>query len=444
MLFKNYQQLISNGTTRVLQQKREDILAMFSAGLATVDPFRVISKLFHGPQLILPSETIDISSFDHLYLIGFGKASVRMAEAVCDAVPIQKGVLITADPSATISHKSLEVFIGGHPLPNDQSILGAERILDLFQGCTENDCIIVLISGGGSSLFCKPRVSLKDLQQTITLLLRSGASIDQINTIRKHLSFVKGGQLVSQTKAMVLSLIISDVIHDPVSSIASGPTAPDPTTFADAETVLEQFDLWGKVPEAVRSIINEGKKGRIPETLKHGDPAFDHVFNFIVANNETACQGTLQKARELGYDARLITTAMTGEAHILGSYMVKKARRSLSSATGAFISGGEPTVTMQGNGVGGRNQEFVLGCVEEIAGSESVVASFATDGADGNSKAAGAIADGSTFARAQQRHLDIRRLLTQNNSYEFFSTLGDAVHTGLTGTNVMDIQILLL
>ncbi len=443
MLFKNYQELISNGTTPVLRQKREDILTMFAAGLDAVNPSFVVSQVLNGPQLMFPSETIDLSGFDHLYLVGFGKASVGMAEAVYEAVPITKGVVITADPSARVTHGSLEVFVGGHPLPNIQSISGADRILELFHQCTSNDCVIVLISGGGSSLFCKPRVPLADLQHTITLLLRAGATIDQINTIRKHLSLVKGGRLTLQTKAMIISLIISDVVHDPISSIASGPTAPDPTTFADSEQILQHYDLWGKVSETVRSVILDGRKEAIPETLKEDDPAFQKVFNFIVANNETACTAVLQKARELGYDARLLTTALTGEAHALGRYMVQRVKDSMTRDTAAFISGGEPTVTVHGTGVGGRNQEFVLGCVEDIAGTESVVGSFATDGIDGTSTAAGAIADGCTFARAQKKYLVPRRFLLENDSYVFFSTLGDVLRTGLTGTNVMDIQVIL-
>lgn len=443
MLFKNYQELLSNGTTPVLQQKRADILSMLAAGLDAVNPSSVISQLFNGPQLVFPSETIDLSGFDHVNLVGFGKASVGMAEAVCKAVPISKGVVITADPSARVTYDFLDVFVGGHPLPNLQSLSGADRTLDLFHHCTENDCVIVLISGGGSSLFCKPRVPLPDLQETITLLLRAGATIDQINTIRKHLSLVKGGQLVLQTKAMVLSLIISDVVHDPVSSIASGPTAPDPTTFADAENVLQRYDLLGKVSEAVRLVIHDGIRGMIPETLKEDDPAFSRVMNYIVANNQTACNAALMKARELGYEARLLTTALAGEACVLGQYMVKKVRDSITEGTAAFISGGEPTVIMHGAGMGGRNQEFVLGCLEDIAGTESVVASFATDGVDGNSPTAGAIADGYTIARAQEKHLVPRRFLMENNSYVFFSTLKDVLCTGFTGTNVMDIQIIL-
>ncbi len=443
MLFTNYDELILNGSTPIQQQKRKDILEMLTAAVEAVQPYRVVKDLFHGSELVFPSESFDLASFDHLYLVGFGKASVGMAQAVCDAVTISKGVVITNDPHARVTHDSVEVFIGGHPLPNKESIRGAEKILTLLQDCDENDAVIVLISGGGSSLFCKPRVPLPDLQNVIDHLVRSGAPIDEINTVRKHLSLVKGGQLARQTKAVVFSLIISDVIHDPISSIASGPTSPDPTTYTDAEEILRRYHLWAQVPAAVRLVIEEGRNGHLPETLKNDDVAFEKVFNFIIANNEQACQAAVEKAEELGYDAKLITTSMTGEAKTLGRYLVDRVKRSLTEEHAAFITGGEPTVFVHGNGIGGRNQELVLGCVEDIAGSDMVLASFATDGIDGNSDAAGAIADGCSLARAQKKNLVPCRFLQDNDSYAFFQGLGDTLHTGLTGTNVMDIQIIL-
>lgn len=443
MLFKNNDELILNGSTPILQQKRKDILEMFTAAIEAVHPYWVVKNIFHSSQLIFPSETIDLSSFDHLYLVGFGKASVGMAQAVCDAVKVSNGVIITNDPQARVTHSSVEVLVGGHPLPNEESIRGAEKILTLLQTCSENDCVIVVISGGGSSLFCKPRIPLSDLQNTTNLLVHSGATIDEINTIRKHLSLVKGGQLAQQTKAVIISLIISDVVHDPISSIASGPTSSDPTTYSNAEEILHHYKLWGEISAAVRTVIEDGRKGQIPETLKKEDAAFEKVFNFIVANNEQACQAAVKKAGELGYNAKLITTSMTGEAKTLGRYLIDRVTNSLTKENAAFVTGGEPTVTVRGNGVGGRNQELILGCVEDIAGSDMVLASFATDGIDGNSDAAGAIADGCSFTRAQKKHLAPSRFLKDNNSYTFFHVLGDSIHTGLTGTNVMDIQIIL-
>jgi glycerate-2-kinase len=443
MLFKNYDDLVLNGQTPLLQQKRKDVLDILSAAVDAVQPSRVVKDVFCGTQLVFASEAIDLSSFNHLYVVGFGKASVGMAQAVCDEVTVTKGVVITNDPSAIITNHSIEVIIGGHPLPNEGSIRGAQKILDLFGQCSENDCVIVLISGGGSALFCKPRVPLNDLQKTIDLLLRSGASIDELNTIRKHLSLVKGGQLAQYTKAVIISLIISDIVHNPITSIASGPTCPDPTTFSDAREILKRYELWTNIPTTVRTVITEGIAGRISETLKENNPVFGTVFNFIIANNECACQGAIEKAKELGYDAKLMTTSITGEARVIGKYLINRVKKSLCNRKTVFITSGETTVTVQGGGTGGRNQELVLSCVEEIANSELVVASFATDGIDGNSDVAGALADGFTLARALKKRLDPSRFLEQNNSYVFFQGLGDTLRTGLTGTNVMDIQILI-
>jgi len=443
MLFKNYDDLVLNGQTPLLQQKRKDVLDILSAAVDAVQPSRVVKDVFCGTQLVFASEAIDLSSFDHLYVVGFGKASVGMAQAVCDEVTVTKGIVITNDPSAIITNHSIEVIIGGHPLPNEGSIRGAQKILDLFGQCSENDCVIVLISGGGSALFCKPRVPLNDLQKTIDLLLRSGASIDELNTIRKHLSLVKGGQLAQYTKAVIISLIISDIVHNPITSIASGPTCPDPTTFSDAREILKRYELWTNIPTTVRTVITEGIAGRISETLKENNPVFGTVFNFIIANNECACQGAIEKAKELGYDAKLMTTSITGEARVIGKYLINRVKKSLCNRKTVFITSGETTVTVQGGGTGGRNQELVLSCVEEIANSELVVASFATDGIDGNSDVAGALADGFTLARALKKRLDPSRFLEQNNSYVFFQGLGDTLRTGLTGTNVMDIQILI-
>jgi len=443
MQVKNQQELILNGTTPILQQKRQDILEMLTAALDAVQPAQVMSRVIQDSQLLFPSETIDLATFDHVYVIGFGKASIGMTQAVLNATTVTRGVIITNDAQATLNHPSLEVVLGGHPLPNEGSIQGTEKILQLLHDCSENDCVLVLISGGGSSLFCKPRVPLPDLQQTIDFLIRSGAIIQEINTIRKHLSFVKGGQLPTQTKATLFSLIISDVIHDSLSTIASGPTVADPTTFEDAEEILQRYQLWGKVPPSVRTVIREGRKGKIPETPKEDAAVFQKVFNYIVANNEIACQTAVNKAIELGYDAKLLTTALAGEAKTLGRYLVNRIYNSIAKDHAAFISGGEPTVTVQGPGIGGRNQELVLGCIQDIADSDMVIASMATDGIDGNSMMAGAIADGCSLNRAQKKHLTPDHFLQDNDTSTFFSALGDCIKTGATGTNVMDIQIIL-
>jgi glycerate-2-kinase len=443
MLFKNYQQLVGNGQTPLLQRRRRDVLEMLTAAVDAVDPYRVVAHHFQGTQLRVGSETFDLSTFDHVYLVGFGKASIGMARAVCNEVDVTKGVVVTNDPSATLDAEQVEVMVGGHPLPTEDSIRGAEKILRLLKECTGDDCLIVLISGGGSALFCVPRVPLEDLRRTTELLFRSGVRIEELNTIRKHLSTVGGGQLIRLIKGIVIALIISDVVNDPVSSIASGPTSPDPTTFTDAQEIFKRYSLWGMIPGSVRTVIEEGCAGRVPETPKADDPMFQSVFNYIVANNERACQAAVRKAEELGYAAMVLTTALTGEARELGPYLIQKARQSIAPGNTVFIAGGEPTVTIRGQGNGGRNQELVLSCVEAIAGTEMVVASCATDGLDGSSLAAGALADGDSLGRATEEKAVVTDLLAENNSYEFFRRLKDALMTGPTGTNVMDIQIVL-
>lgn len=443
MLFKNSHELILNGQTPLLQQKRSDVLGMLTVAVEAVDPYLVVKQLFHGANLTFASKSFDLSTFDHLYVVGFGKASIGMAQAVCDAVPVTKGLVITHDPSAMLSHRDIEVVVGGHPLPNEGSIQGAEKILHLLQESSEDDCVIILISGGGSALFCSPRVPLEDIQKTTDLLLRSGVGIDELNTIRKHLSFVKGGQLVRYTKGIVISLIISDVINNPVSSIASGPTTPDPTTFSNAEEIFKRYSLWEKIPTTVRTVIQDGVIGRSSETPKKDDPMFYSVFNFVIADNERACQAAVKKAKELGYHTKLLSTSLTGEAYEIGPYLLKKVRHSPSHEKTVFVTGGEPTVTIRGSGKGGRNQELVLGCVKEVAETEIVVASFATDGRDGNSPCAGAIADGFSHSRAKKLNLSVSDFAAENNSYEFFSRLSDVLLTDSTGTNVMDIQIML-
>lgn len=445
MLFKNRKQIIENGQTKELKKTRKDVLDILSSALDAVDPYKTIKSKFHGKSIIFEGETIDISDFENIFLVGFGKASVGMAEAVCDSVDVTRGVIITNNPNKKVYSDCVTTFVGGHPIPDQNGIDGTEKILDIAGQCGEEDLLIVLISGGGSALLCKPRVDLRDLQQITDLLLKSGADINEINTVRKHLSFVKGGQLVKSVKGTVISFIISDIIGDPLEAIASGPTCPDFTTYASAQNILKKYDLWRKVPSDVRKVIEDGFKGKIPETPKEDDPVFDNVFNFIVANNDIACKAAVDKAEKLGYNTMLLTTSLKGEAKEIGRYLVGKARNyySRDAEKIVFVSGGETTVTVRGKGTGGRNQEMVLEGIGELDDADVVFASFATDGVDGVSDAAGAIADGFTMMRARKKNIYPDEFLKKNNSYEFFKKLDDLLLTGPTGTNVMDIQIII-
>jgi glycerate-2-kinase len=444
MLFKNKKQLINNGQTPELKKVRSDILEIFKNAIKAVDPYNAVKSRFSNNKIFFDDIEFDVSKFKDIYLISFGKASIGMAKAVTDSIKIKDGVVITNDPSQKIDNENVSIFVGGHPIPNELSINGADKAIEITKKCEKNDLLIILISGGGSALLAKPRVELKDLQKTTDLLLKSGANINEINTIRKHLSFVKGGQLIKDVKCQTLSLIISDIIGDPLEFIASGPTYPDSTKFVDADKIIKKYKLEEKLPTKVIKIIKDGTEANIPETPKPGDKIFEKVENFIVANNNIACKAASEKATQLGYIPLILTTSLDGEAKTVGKYLVEKAENHISEHKKiAFISGGETTVTIKGKGKGGRNQEMVLSTVEDLSNKNIVFSSFATDGVDGTSKAAGAIADSFSYKRAKEKKLDFNEFLKDNNSYEFFKILDDALLTNPTGTNVMDIQAII-
>lgn len=445
MYIEHRNQLIQNGITNEIQKKREYVLTIFSKVLDAVNPYNAVASHIEDTTIFLSDKTVDINQFDDIYVVAFGKGSIGMINAVCDLLPVKKGIAVTNQPNATVIHQNVETIVGGHPIPNEQSVLGAKKIQQLLKRCSKNDLVIVLISGGGSALLASPRIPLSDLQLTTKALLASGATIQEINTIRKHVSKVKGGQLVRSIPCQVISFIISDVVGDPLEFIASGPTVGDSTTYSDAFNILKKYELWDLIPDTTRQIIKRGEKGSIPETPFDHDPVFAHVSNYIVANNEKACETAVNQAKKLGFHPKLLSTSLTGEASDLGPELFKKSKQLFEQEEGnIFISGGEPTVTLKGNGKGGRNQELVLSMVRLLAGSESVFCSFGTDGVDGMSPAAGAIADGNTFSRAQAKNMSVNDFLELNDSFTFFDTLQDALITGPTGTNVMDIQILIM
>ena len=444
MLFKNSDVIINNGETPELRKCRKDILEIFSTAIQAVDPYKSVKKQFNGNKLKINSEEIVLSNFKNIYLIGFGKASVGMAQAVCDSIDVIEGKIITNDPSAKLDHKHIEILFGDHPIPNKRNIQATEKIIELIKKCKENDLIISLISGGGSALLCKPRIELDDVQSTTDLLLKSGADIKEINTIRKHISYVKGGQLAKLSKCRIVTFIISDVIADSIDSIASGPTSPDSTTFLDARNILLKYNIYNKVPPSVNNIINDGLNGKISENPKIGDPVFAKIENVIVANNKSACIAAEKKSKLLGYDPIILSDTLDGESRDVGLYLIDQSFiKKINEKKNLLISGGETTVTITGNGRGGRNQEMVLSIVKAISNKKVIFSSFATDGIDGNSDAAGAIADRDSYKRALDKKNDPMDFLMVNNSYEFFDKIGDLLITGTTGTNVMDLQVII-
>jgi glycerate-2-kinase len=412
---------------------RHDALDMLEAALDGVDAYQATKdalSLSNG-MLIADDVTIDIASMDRIFVVGFGKASIGMARAVEGMLPVTDGMMISTEQAEL---DRIQVQQGDHPLPSQRNIDATRMLLDIVDQAEKNDLVIVLISGGGSALLCQPSISLEAMQEITQTLIRAGCPIQELNTVRKHLSSVKGGRLAQRCNARILSLVISDVIGDPLADIASGPTAPDPSTYADARDVLKTYGLW--TDGEVMRHIEQGCAGNLRETPTQLD-AVDHV---ILANNEQACRHACTKAQKMGYHADVASTRLSGEARQACRDVARYAQM-LPRDHAAVIFGGETTVTVTGDGSGGRNQEFMLGALQEIEGKHMVVLSCGTDGVDGCSPAAGAIADGTSLRRARQRGLDPAAALRDNDSYTFFKALGDAIVTGPTGTNVMDIQI---
>jgi glycerate-2-kinase len=445
-MFKNRDIIIKNGATPSFRDARDHALSILENAISSVNPYNLIKNNIPNESTLFGKQ---LSDFNNIYLVSFGKASVAMTKAILEILgnKIKKGVVITNDPAQVkyLGAKNIEIFVGSHPLPDEKNLHNTEKVLELLHECNKNDLLIVLISGGSSSLLCKPRIPLKDLKIITDLLLKSGADIKEINTVRKHLSFVKGGQLAKQTKATIISLVLSDIVGDPIEFIASGPTAPDSTTYNDAKRVLEEYSIWNKAPESVRNVIGEGIKGSIPETPKENDPVFERVYNIIVGNNELACKKAAEKAEEFGYEVRILNTGLTGEARNVGEDLAYYATiLPYENRKIALISGGETTVTVKGKGKGGRNQEMVLAASRKIEDENIVFTSIATDGIDGNSDAAGAIADGNTIRRAKEKNMKPEEYLENNDSYSFFKKLNDLLICGSTGTNVMDIQLILI
>jgi glycerate 2-kinase len=432
---------------------REDALACIHAAIAAVEPEALVRNFLEKhPDLLEVPGTI--------HLTGIGKAAPAMARGAAAILGdrLASGALIVPAGQEAGAPAGIEVFGGGHPVPNEDGIRGAERILALAERLTENDLLLCVISGGGSALMTLPPagISLDDLRATTQLLLQAGATIDELNAVRKHLDRLKGGRLArAAAPARVLALILSDVVGDPLDIIASGPVSPDPTTYADALDVLDRYDLRAKVPRAVRDHLEGGERGEEPESPGPGNEAFERVRAEIVGNNVLAARAAEQEARKRGYNTKILTTTLTGEARDVGRDLAHQAVRALREGTpvqtpACLIAAGETTVTVTGTGKGGRNQEVALGAAialdELLTDPERdhiLIASAGTDGIDGPTNAAGALATGTTVKRATEQGRDARAALADNDAHPFFHSIGDLVLTGATGTNVMDLVIFL-
>jgi glycerate 2-kinase len=416
--------------THSLQDPR--VARILSAALTAVDPWQAVQSYVQNHPL---------PSAQRVFAFGLGKASIPMTLALSRLTSLTDTLIITKHASP-IDIKPVTVIKGGHPVPSVDSLKAGQAALDFVSTLAKDDLLVCLISGGGSALMTAPHVPLNDMQALTRSLLACGARIDEINTLRRHLDRVKGGGLAKTTKARVLSLILSDVVGNPLEAIASGPTAPDPSTKADALQVLRKYGLTNNVPASILQALEN-----TPETPKAGDRMFARVENVLVGSNVLAAQAALNQATSEGFSIEFLGDDWQGEARETAKVLCEQLKKHSADAIGAnqlcLVAGGETTVNLHGDGKGGRNLELALAAVSELAGLEkTMLITLATDGEDGPTDAAGAVVTGETNQRAKSMEMDAAQYLSCNDSYSFFTTLEDALKIGTTGTNVNDLTFL--
>jgi glycerate 2-kinase len=428
---------------------------LLRAGLAAADPRqavrRIVTRTKTGVQVA--GRRYNLRGAGKIVVVGAGKAADSMAVALEQLLGARlTGGLIAVKRGYALPTRRIRVVTAGHPVPDRAGQRAASRMLVLVKGLTRDDLLIVLLSGGASSLLPLPApgLTLADKQRTTQLLLKSGATIREINIVRKHLSAIKGGRLAAATQARVVTLILSDVIGDDPSTIGSGPTAPDRTTYADALTVLRRRHVWTRIPACVRRHLLAGTKSVRAETPKPGSPVFTRVKNLLIGNNRATVESAAREARCAGFHSHIYTTALRGEAGKAARLFARLAKSIRAHGKpvrppACLIAGGELTVTVRGTGRGGRAQEFALAAAMDIAGLPNVwIAGVGTDGTDGPTDAAGAVVDGGSLARAKESGLDAARFLRRNDAYAFFKQAGGHIVTGPTGTNVNDLYVLIV
>ncbi|MCZ7572085.1 MAG: glycerate kinase [Ardenticatenaceae bacterium] len=445
---------------------KSQIEAILEAALDAVDPVNAVKRHMRveGDALVVGEQRYDLGggsgsgSESHgsgsgrprrVFVVGAGKASGAMARAVEELLGdrVTAGV-VNVKYGYTAETRRIELIEAGHPLPDENSIAGARRMAALLRTVTADDLVIGLISGGGSALLILPAegITLADMEQFTDVLLRSGATINELNTVRKHLDLVKGGGLARLAfPATFVALVLSDVVGNPLDVIASGPTVPDTTTFAEAWAVLERYGIVDDVPRPIADRLRRGTAGQIPDTPKPGDPLFANVATLIVASNAVAAQAAVATAQALGYHALLLSTYIEGEAREVAKVAAAIAKEVVHSGRplappACLVAGGETTVTVRGSGKGGRNQEVALAAALALDGWSNVaIVALATDGGDGPTDAAGALVDGTTVQRGRLQGLEARDFLDRNDAYPFLRAVGDLLITGPTNTNVNDL-----
>jgi glycerate 2-kinase len=447
-------------THKTASQMRTEAEELFIRALDSVDAYRktkhslkLRGKSLSACDVLGRRVELDLKRFKRILVLGFGKAAASMARGIEEILHdrISGGVIIV-NSARDVTLKRIEIVEAGHPLPDARSIKGTGRIVQLARNAGAQDLVICLISGGGSALCSLPceGIELSALRQLTGQLMNCGASIVEINAVRKHLSQTKGGQLARLVyPGTLLTLIISDVVGDRMDVIASGPTAPDPTTFQDAQRVLEKYGVLEKASVSIRQHLKQGIEGQIRETPKRGEQELQNTTNLIIAHNLTALRTIAKEARKRGYNSFILSSMIEGDTR-LAAQVFSNMIRELAARTSArkplcITAGGEMTVKVHGPGKGGRNTDFCLALASMIEGMENVVIlSAGTDGIDGATDAAGAMIDGATSMRAAEQGLDIDIALAENDSYTLLNKLDTLLVTGPTGTNVMDIQMVLI
>jgi hydroxypyruvate reductase len=440
----------------LVDKLRQDAEVIFRAGIHAVDSKNAVTKFLNRDDRMLTVENFsyDLLDFEKVYVVGAGKASAAMAQAIEEILGerIEAGI-INVKYGHTLPLDVITLNEVGHPVPDEAGLRGAKQIVKFLEKTSEKDLVLCLISGGGSALMPYPveGITLDEKRQLTQILLDCGATIKEMNVLRKHVSRVKGGKLARLAyPATLVTLILSDVIGDDLESIASGPTVPDRSTYSDCLRILEKYSVEDKIPRSILDHFKKGIQGFIEETPKVGDPSFIKTQNVIVASNTLALQAAKRKSDELGYNGLILSSSIEGETKDVAHDHAAIAREILTtdlpvSKPACVISGGETTVTIRGKGKGGRNQEFVLAAAIAIEGLETVVVlSGGTDGTDGPTDATGAFADGTTVSRAMNQGLNAHEYLLNNDSYSFFNPLGDLLKTGPTFTNVMDLRLIMV
>jgi hydroxypyruvate reductase len=417
------------------------------AAIDGVDAGRLVQRALDDADVVGP-----LQRAQHVDVIAAGKAAGVMLNAFGSGSSVPMRSLLGIGPERpAVLPEGTEWRDAGHPLPSDGSVAAATRALQLARGASNGDLLLVLLSGGGSALMALPAdgITLTEKQHVARTLMAQGADIHELNTVRKHLSAIKGGQLAGATRGSVLTLAVSDVVGDDLSVIASGPTVPDDSTFAQALDVLAGRGGHAAYPAAVVERLRHGVAGTVAETPKPGDTRLARSTARVIGPQRGAIEGARQSAESLGYHVHVVREPVTGEARLAALEHVERlsaAARDMPRPL-CIISSGETTVTVRGAGKGGRNQEFALAMAPALGrlGPEVAAASVGTDGVDGPTDAAGAVVDRSTIARAAAAGLEtLDTYLAANNSYAFFDALGDLIRTGPTCTNVGDLQVILV